>query len=99
VRVLFGYLCRDIDCGFKLFRREVLDHVNVISNGAMIDTEFLAGAKARGFRIAEAEVTHLPRVAGHPTGANVRVILKAFRDLARFRLRLSRELREERKAK
>jgi glycosyltransferase involved in cell wall biosynthesis len=98
VRLLFGYLCRDIDCGFKLFRREVLERVNIISDGAMIDTEFLAGAKVRGFRIAEVEVAHLPRVAGHPTGANVKVIVEAFRDLARFRLRLSRELREERKA-
>jgi glycosyltransferase involved in cell wall biosynthesis len=96
VRLLFGYLCRDIDCGFKLFRREVLDHVTVVSDGAMIDTEFLAGAKARGFRIVEVPVTHLPRVAGHPTGANLGVIAKAFRDLARFRLRLNRELREER---
>jgi glycosyltransferase involved in cell wall biosynthesis len=98
VRLLFGYLCRDIDCGFKLFRRKVLEHVNLVSDGAMVDTEFLAGAKARGYRIAEVEVTHLPRVAGHPTGANVKVIVKAFRDLARFRLRLSRELREERRA-
>jgi glycosyltransferase involved in cell wall biosynthesis len=96
VRLLFGYLCRDIDCGFKLFRREVLERVNIVSNGAMIDTEFLAEAKARGLRIAEVEVTHLPRVAGHPTGANVQVIVSAFRDLAHFRLRLSRELREER---
>jgi len=97
VRLLFGYLCRDIDCGFKLFRREILEHVSLISNGAMIDTEFLARAKARGFRIAEVPVAHLPRVAGHPTGANVKVVVKAFRDLARFRLRLSRELREERR--
>jgi len=96
VRLLFGYLCRDIDCGFKLFRREVLKHVNLVSDGAMIDTEFLAGAKARGFRIAEVPVTHLPRVAGEATGANLGVILRAFRDLVRFRLRLSRELRGER---
>ncbi len=96
VRLLFGYLCRDIDCGFKLFRREVLKHVNLVSDGAMIDTEFLAGAKARGFRIAEVPVTHLPRVAGEATGANLGVILRAFRDLMRFRLRLSRELRGER---
>jgi glycosyltransferase involved in cell wall biosynthesis len=96
VRLLFGYLCRDIDCGFKLFRREILKHVNLVSNGAMIDTELLAGARARGYRIAEVSVTHLPRVAGHPTGANVRVVVRAFCDLARFRLRLSRELREER---
>lgn len=99
VTILFGHLCRDIDCGFKLFRREVLEHVNIISDGAMIDTEFLAGAKARGFRIADVPVTHLPRTAGEATGANVAVIVKAFRDLARFRLRLSRELREERKSK
>jgi len=95
VRLLFGYLCHDIDCGFKLFRREVLEHVTIVSDGAMIDTEFLAGAKARGFRIAEEPVTHLPRVAGEATGANLKVVVKAFRDLVRFRLRLSRELREE----
>jgi len=95
VRLLFGHLCRDIDCGFKLFRREILERVTLVSDGAMVDTEFLAGAKARGYRIADVPVTHLPRVTGEATGANLRVILKAFRDLARFRLRLSRELREE----
>jgi glycosyltransferase involved in cell wall biosynthesis len=98
VRLLFGYLCRDIDCGFKLFRREILEHVTIVSDGAMIDTELLAGARARGFRIAEVPVTHLPRVAGEATGADLRVVARAFRDLARFRLRLSRELRGERQA-
>jgi glycosyltransferase involved in cell wall biosynthesis len=95
VRLLFGYLCRDIDCGFKLLRREVLNRVNLVSDGAMIDTEFLAGARARGYRIAEVPVTHRPRVAGAATGADLRVIFRAFRDLVRFRRRLSRELREE----
>jgi hypothetical protein len=98
VRLLFGYLCRDIDCGFKLFRREVLDHVHIESNGAMIDTEFLAGARARGLRIAEVPVTHLPRTAGEATGANLKVIVKAFRDLFHFRRRLSEELRSEAQA-
>jgi glycosyltransferase involved in cell wall biosynthesis len=97
VRLLFGYLCRDIDCGFKLFRREILQHVTLTSDGAMIDTEFLAGARARDFCIAEVPVTHLPRVAGAATGANLQVILKAFRDLVDFRRRLSRELRAGRK--
>jgi len=97
VRLLFGYLCRDIDCGFKLFRREILQHVTLTSDGAMIDTEFLAGARARDFCIAEVPVTHLPRVAGAATGANRQVILKAFRDLVDFRRRLSRELRAGRK--
>jgi len=95
VRLLFGYLGRDIDCGFKLFRREILNHVALVSDGAMIDTELLAGARARGFRIAEVPVTHLPRLAGEATGANLMVIVRAFRDLVRFRRRLRRELQVE----
>ncbi len=81
VRLLFGYLTRDIDCGFKLFRRDVLAHMNLESDGALIDTEFLSSARAQGLRIAEVPVTHLPRMAGESTGANLRVIIKAFRDL------------------
>jgi glycosyltransferase involved in cell wall biosynthesis len=99
VRALFGYLCRDINCGFKLFRREILEHVSLVSNGAPIDTELLAGAKAWGYRIAETEVTHLPRTAGKATGADFRVILGAFRDLLRFWLRLNGELGKERRAR
>ena len=98
VRILFGYLIKDIDCGFKLLRRELLNHIHIESNGAMIDTEMLAGTRARGYKIVEVPVTHLPRVAGSPTGANLKVILRAFRDLFKFRLRLWRELRAEKLA-
>jgi glycosyltransferase involved in cell wall biosynthesis len=96
VTMLFGHLIHDIDCGFKLFRRDLLKHIHVESNGAMIDTEMLAEARARGYKLSEVPVRHLPRVAGQPTGANLKVILRAFRDLFKFRLRLWRELREER---
>lgn len=95
VQVLFGYMTRDIDCGFKLFRREILQHVTLNSDGAMVDTELLAGAQARGYKIVEVPLKHLPRTAGSPTGANMQVILRAFRDLVRFRFRLWRELEDE----
>jgi glycosyltransferase involved in cell wall biosynthesis len=98
VRFLFGRTIHDIDCGFKVFRREVLRHIHMESNGAMIDTEMLAEMKSRGYKMADVPVTHLPRVAGSPTGANFTVILRAFRDLLMFRLRLWRELREEKRA-
>ncbi len=95
VRLLFGYMTRDIDCGFKLFRREILQHVTLNSDGAMVDTELLAGAQARGYKIVEVPLVHMPRTAGSPTGSNVRVILRAFQDLVRFRSRLSQELEAE----
>ena len=97
-RLLFGYLIKDIDCGFKVFRRDLLNHIHVESNGAMIDTEMLAEARARKYKITEVPVTHKPRIAGNPTGANLKVIFRAFRDLFKFRLRLWRELRDERHA-
>ena len=64
VTLLFGYVARDIDCAFKLFRREVLDHVYVESRGAAFSAELLIKARDRGFRIKELPVTHLPREAG-----------------------------------
>ncbi|NLS78788.1 MAG: glycosyltransferase family 2 protein [Chloroflexi bacterium] len=97
MRLLFGYVARDIDCGFKLFRRAVINRVTLTSNGAFLDTELLVGAKARGLRIVETPVTHLPRTAGSQTGAKLRVILKAFRELIRYWWRLRRELANERK--
>ncbi len=91
VNLLFGYVSRDVDCAFKLFKREVFLQVPIRSEGAMIDTEFLVGAKRKGFDIVEVPVSHFPRLAGEQTGANIGVILRAFKDLFKFRLRLWRE--------
>jgi glycosyltransferase involved in cell wall biosynthesis len=91
VTVLFGYTVRDVDCAFKLFRREIVDSIDIESRGATFSAEFLVRAKRKGYRFREAPVTHLPRVAGSQTGANVHVITRAFRELIRFRLKLWRE--------
>ena len=85
VNILFGYTARDVDCAFKLIKREVLDAIEVRSGGAMFSAEFLARAKAAGFRIVEEPVGHYPRVAGSQTGARPDVILRAFRELIKMR--------------
>lgn len=95
VRALFGYLCRDVNCGFKLFHRDLLNFIPLDSDGAMIDTEFLAIAHARKLRIIEVPVTHLPRVSGAGNGTPPAVIARALCDLFAFRLRLTRLLASE----
>src|SRR3990172_2062728 len=95
VRALFGFLASDIDCGFKLFRRSILKKVNLPSDGAMVDTQLFAGARARGLKIAEIPVTHLPRTAGKSTGGNPGVIVKAFRELVVFWWQLKQEIMVE----
>ena len=81
VRILFGLRISDMDCGFKLFRREMLEGVELHARGAMISTELMARLVGRGARVCEVEVTHLPRLTGEQSGNSLRVILRAFREL------------------
>ena len=94
VTLLFGYTARDIDCAFKLMRRSVVEQLQneITSGGATFSAEFLVRAKQAGFTIVEVPINgHRPRVAGNPSGANLRVIVRAFKELVQFRLNLWRE--------
>lgn len=93
INLLFGYTARDIDCAFKLMRRRVIERIQdqVESRGATFSAEFLVRAKRAGFKIKEVPIHgHRPRVAGSPTGARPDVIIRAFKELIRFRLALWR---------
>ena len=92
VNGLFGYTARDIDCAFKLFRRSILDRVDVHSRGATFSAEFLIKARRLGYVIRERAVSHYPRPAGVATGAKPAVIIRAFRELLRLRLTLDADL-------
>jgi glycosyltransferase involved in cell wall biosynthesis len=92
VRTLFDLRVRDIDCAFKVFRREVIDAIPIASVGAFVNTEILVRADARGFRIRQVPVSHRPRRHGRQSGANPRVVLRALGEL----LRLYGDLRVDR---
>jgi len=81
---------RDVDCAFKLFKREALEGIRLESGGAFMSAELLIKLKQRGRRIVEVAVPHYPRTAGSPTGAKPSVIFRAVRDFWRLRIRLWR---------
>lgn len=82
IRLVFGLKVRDIDCAFKVIRRSVLQRIpRLRSDGAMISAELLIRCRNGGCTIKELPVNHYPRRAGKQTGSDLRVILKAFRDL------------------
>ena len=85
VQRVLGFRCRDVDSAFKLYRREVFDRIEMRSTGALIDAEILARARRAGFTLAQVPVSHRPRLAGQQTGASLRVIARAFRELWKLR--------------
>ena len=88
VCLLFGMRIRDIDCAFKLYKREIFDNIELSSAGALIDAEILARAVRKGYTITQKGVHHYPRMAGTQTGANLRVILRAFKELFKLHSRI-----------
>jgi glycosyltransferase involved in cell wall biosynthesis len=81
VRAVLGISISDIDCGFKLFKRELLEGMELRASGAMISTELMARVAGKGAKIKEVGVHHLPRTAGEQSGANLAVITRAFKEL------------------
>lgn len=90
VRIVFGLPVRDVDCAFKLVRRERVQDIALVSSGAMISTELLVRCLADGARLKELAVRHRPRTAGRQSGNDPRVIARAFRELAALRRQLGR---------
>lgn len=83
VFLFFGLRLKDVDCGFKMVRREVIEKIPHLESerGGMINAELAIKTKEAGFRVKQVGVTHYPRRAGKATGAQIRVILKSFLDL------------------
>ena len=79
--MLFGLWYKDIDCGFKLFKREVVEKTKpLVTESAITTTEFIYRAKKAGFRIKEIGVTHHARLEGIQTGGQFKIIFKALKE-------------------
>lgn len=83
----FGLGIHDVDCGFKLFRREVIDDIvpKLESRAAFVSPEILIRAKAAGYRVVEVGVPHHPRTAGEAKGATLKVIARTVGEIMRLR--------------
>lgn len=81
IGLLFGWPHRDINFSFKLIRREVLEAIELKSEGSLIDAELIVKAKNLGFVIQQLGLDYFPRTRGRSTLSSPAVILKIFREL------------------
>jgi glycosyltransferase involved in cell wall biosynthesis len=84
--LFFRLTLKDVDCGFKMVRRSVLEKIPHLesSRGAMINAELAIKTKKAHFKTAQVGVNHFARLSGKPTGANINVIFKSYLDLIKL---------------
>ncbi|MDO8604226.1 MAG: glycosyltransferase family 2 protein [bacterium] len=85
IRILFFVWCRDIDCAMKIYKRNVLNNIQIKSPSCFIDAEMIIKAKKAGFIVAQFPVTHFPRTEGVASGSKFNVVMDTIRDMIKYR--------------
>jgi glycosyltransferase involved in cell wall biosynthesis len=84
LRVFYGNRHKDVN-SIKLFRRAILDRIELISTTAFVDAELVIRAEKAGFKVIEIPIEHLPRMTQGASGGKISVILDTFKDLIGMR--------------
>jgi len=85
VSLLFGLKIKDLNCGFKLVKKKILDVEYIYSNAGVFYTEIFLKAKNKGYKIKQIPIEHFPRLRGRQSGASLKVIFNSIIDLIRLR--------------
>jgi len=84
LNVFFEVKIRNINFALKVFRRRLLDHVKLKSDGPFIDAEFLIKTHKAGYSIKEIGVVYNPRIYGKSNLSSMVVILETLREMVQF---------------
>jgi len=84
VRTMFGLRLRDVDCDFRLMRREVFRKVTLTRSSGVICVELMKKVQDHGFRIAQVPVHHFHRTYGKSQFFNFPRVARTLVDLTRL---------------
>jgi len=88
VRAAFGLRLRDVDCDFRLMRRDVFRKVALTRSSGVICVELMKKVQDHGYRIAEVPVHHYHRTYGRSQFFNFARVGRTLVDLVRLWLEL-----------
>lgn len=84
-KIIFGIRIRDVNCDFRLMKRQIFETVKLTSKSGAIGLELIKKIQLAGFKILECPIHHYPRLHGHSQFLNVKRILQTVFDLVRLR--------------
>jgi glycosyltransferase involved in cell wall biosynthesis len=80
-RALFRIRIRDIDCDYRLIRRDLLEDVRLASTSGTVCVELVRKLELSGCEVAEVGVHHYPRLHGRSQFFRVRSLMTTFAQL------------------
>ena len=87
-RMLFHLPIRDVDCDFRLMRREAIQSIDLVSTSGVVCTEMIYKLHRSGCRFTETPVHHYPRMHGQSQFFTFRRVGKTAFDFFALWLRL-----------
>lgn len=83
-RFIFGVQIRDIDCDFRLIRRELLEEISLRSTSGTICVELVKKLELCPYLVEEVGVSHYPRLHGRSQFFRIRSLATTFFQLLRL---------------
>lgn len=87
-RFLFRIRLRDVDCDFRLIRRQLLEEIHLTSTSGTICVELVRKLELSPYRTVEVGVHHYPRLHGRSQFFRVKSLLKTLYQLIRLYVRV-----------
>ena len=84
VRIAFGLKLRDVDCDFRLFRKNIFDRVALTKSSGAICVELMKKVQDAGYSIREVPVHHYHRAYGKSQFFNFPRVIRTLYDLSRL---------------
>ena len=88
IKMAFGLKLKDVDCDFRLMRKEVFEEVDLTSDSGVICVELMKKVQDAGFRLTETPVHHFHRAYGKSQFFRFRRLAQVARDLTKLWYRL-----------
>ena len=86
VQILFGLSVRDINSGYKVVKRSLIDDLEFISHSPFVDVELFIHAKKKNAKVYQYPLVFLHREGGKSYIARLPVMLATFRDMIKLRI-------------
>lgn len=90
LRIFFGMKLRDVNSGYKIFRKKSIEGMSFLSQSPFIDAEIFVKVLRKGGKIVQYPIIFRNRRAGESSIARLPIIIQTYLDMMKFRIWLTR---------